>query len=148
MPARCYPFVLFVLALALGACSMSTTSHGPAPRAEVTWSSSVARAPLRDTARVDGVAGGVRVTGVLYQTPPCFGLAAAASEEGGQIVVRMTATQVPTTCATFAAGSFDYVTRVADLAPGRRRVEVVHRTVFADGRTVDARIAADTVDVR
>jgi hypothetical protein len=134
---------------------MSTTldpaeSTGPvALRTELSSTSVLARAPMQDTARVAGQAAGmVAVIGLLNQTAPCFALSSAAQRTGSLVVLRLTATEQPGTCATFAAGAFDYDVGVRGLAVGSYDVSVIHRVVFKDGRVVEAKVADRQVQVR
>lgn len=115
---------------------------------ELTSTAVLARAPLRDTARVAGVAGGAAVVGLLNQTPPCFALSSAATRTGSRVVVRMTAKETTGTCATFAAGAFDYDLGVTGLAPGTYEVEVVHRVERKDGSVVEQKAGGTRVAVR
>jgi hypothetical protein len=148
----------FAISVSLGACSVSTalspadqsSDNGiPVPLpTELNSTSVLANAPLVDTARVAGVSGYVAILGLLNQTAPCFGLTSAASRQGSRIVVRLVARQVQGTCATFAAGAFDYDVAVKGLAPGVYDVEVLHRVLFNDGRVAESRVGARRVEVR
>jgi hypothetical protein len=143
------------LIAALGACRMSTTlapaeSTNPvALPTELSATSVLAKAPMQDTARVAGQAAGmVAVIGLLNQTAPCFALSSAAQRTASLVVLRLTATEQPGTCATFAAGAFDYNVSVRGLATGSYDVDVIHRVVFKDGRIVEARVGGSQVQVR
>ena len=103
---------------------------------------------MQDTARVAAVAAGVAVAGLLNQTAPCFSLASVATKTGAVIVVRLTATEGPGTCATFAAGAFDYDVGVTGMPAGTYDVDVLHRVVFKDGRVAESRVGARRVEVR
>jgi hypothetical protein len=90
----------------------------------------------------------VAVVGVLNQTAPCFALSSTAERTGSLVVLRLTATEQPGTCATFAAGAFDYDVAVRGLAAGSYDVEVVHRVVFKDGRLAEAKVGSRRAEVR
>jgi Zn-dependent alcohol dehydrogenase len=142
-----------VLAASSAACSITTAvSQAEVPEVlvtELSASSVLARAPMQDTARVAGsVVGMVGVIGLLNQTAPCFALSAAAQRAGSSVVVRITATEQPGTCATFAAGAFDYDVAVRGLAAGAYDVDVMHRVQFKDGRVTEAKVGARRVEVR
>ena len=146
------------LAVSLAACSVTTTispngesSEGSVPvplSTELNASSVLAQAPMVDTARIAHTGTYVAVLGLLNQTAPCFGLASSATRQGRHVVLRLVAQQVPGTCATFAAGAFDYDVGVKGLAPGMYDVDVVHRVQFNDGRVVEAKVGARRVEVR
>jgi hypothetical protein len=151
------PLVLAIV-VSLAACGVSPTLS-PADQSsdaaipvllptELNSTSVLAKAPMVDTARVAGVSGYVAILGLLHQTAPCFGLTSAASRQGSRVVVRLVAQQVQGTCATFAAGAFDYDVAVKGLAPGTYDVEVLHRVVFNDGRVAEASVGARRVGVR
>lgn len=139
-----------MLLMSLAACTMATTvvPEELALPTELSSTSVLARAPMVDTARVAGVSGYVAVVGVLNQTAPCFGLGSAATRLGPRVVVRLTAQQVAGTCATFAAGAFDYDVGVKGLATGVYDVDVFHRVVFNDGRVDEAKVGSRRVEVR
>ena len=151
------PLVL-ALATSLAACSITTTispsgesSDDSIPIAlptELNAASVLAQASLADTARVAGTGTYVAIMGLLNQTAPCYGLAAVATRQGNRVVVRMIAQQVAGTCATFAAGAFDYDVGVKGLAPGTYDVEVLHRVQFNDGRVVESKVGGRRVEVR
>jgi hypothetical protein len=146
------------ITVSLAACSVSPTlspadqssdSAIPVPLpTELSSTSVLATPPMLDTARVAGVSGYVAVLGLLNQTAPCFGLTSAASRQGSRVVVRLVAQQVQGTCATFAAGAFDYDVAVKGLAPGTYDVEVLHRVLFNDGRVAESSVGARRVVVR
>jgi hypothetical protein len=149
--------LLLASTVALGACvsaSLAATAPpadgtGPsALRTELAFESVLAQAPMRDTARVAAAPGQVLVAGLLNQTMPCFGLTSGAVRTGNRIVVRLTATEVNSTCATFAAGAMDYDVGVAGMAAGAYDVDVVHRVVFKDGRIVETKAGTRRVEVR
>ena len=152
-----FPFSL-VLAILLGACGLATTLSPedqasesgvslPLPT-ELNAASVLAHAPMVDTARVAGVVGYVAVLGLLNQTAPCFGIESDASRNGRHITVRIVSRQVDGTCATFAAGAYDYDVGVKGLAPGQYDVDVVHRILFNDGRVAQTTVATRRVEVR
>jgi hypothetical protein len=90
----------------------------------------------------------VLVLGLLNQTMPCFGLTSSAVRTGARIVVRLTATEVSSTCNTFAAGAMDYDVGVAGVPAGAYEVDVLHRVAFRDGRVVETKAGARRVEVR
>ena len=155
MPSR----LLRALALCapLAGCSVTSTiapsgqsSDASVPvvlPTELDATSVLATAPMLDTARVAGVGTYVAVLGLLNQTAPCFGLSSTATRQGTRVVVRLTAQQVEGTCATFAAGAFDYDVGVKGLSAGTYDVEVVHRVVLNDGRISESTVGARRVDV-
>ncbi|HET9013000.1 MAG TPA: hypothetical protein VFN38_14335, partial [Gemmatimonadaceae bacterium] len=114
---------------------------------ELTFTTVLAKAPMRDSAAVHASPGGVAVAGLLNQTAPCFGIASSATQEGERVVLRLTATETRQTCATFAAGAFDYGVVAKGLAPGVYDVDVVHRVAFKDGRTVEEKVGSQRVRV-
>jgi hypothetical protein len=90
----------------------------------------------------------VAAVGLLNQTAPCFALSATAQRTGSLVVLRVIATEQPGTCATFAAGAFDYEVSVRGLATGSYDVDVIHRVVFKDGRIAEAKVGGSQVQVR
>jgi hypothetical protein len=145
----------FALSALLGACSMSTalepaeTTDPVVLTTELSFTSVLAQAPMQDTARVAGsVVGMVGVIGLLNQTAPCFALSSAAQRAGTLVRLRLTAAEQPGTCATFAAGAFDYDVAVRGLPPGSYDVEVLHRVVFKDGRVTQAKAGSRHVEVK
>ncbi len=146
-PSGTSRYILLTSAAALAACTVSTGVAPAEPHTALTWESVLARVPMRDSAGVAVGGAELVVTGLLNQTAPCFRLTSRAGGTGSQVVVQVTASEVPTTCNTFAAGAFDYVVRVMDLAPGRYDVEVRHHVIFRDGRTTDAMVGSGTVVV-
>jgi hypothetical protein len=156
MTTRSLALVLSVASSAmLGACTTSATlapadSTPPIALAtELSSTSVLAHVPMQDTARVAGSAAGmVAVVGLLNQTAPCFALSAAAERAGSRVVLRLIATEQPGTCATFAAGAFDYDVGIRGLAAGSYDVDVVHRVVFKDGRVAEAKAGGRRVEVK
>jgi hypothetical protein len=149
------PLATFALSALLGACGMSATlapAESPDPIAlptELSSTSVLAQASMQDTARVAGaIVGMVGVIGLLNQTAPCFALSSAAQRTGSLVVLRLTATERPGTCATFAAGAFDYDVAVRGLAAGIYDVEVLHRVVFKDGRVSETKAGSRRVEVK
>jgi hypothetical protein len=114
---------------------------------ELSSTSVLAKPPMLDTARVAGVARGVAVVGLLNQTAPCFALFSTATRTGGHVVIRMTAKEKPGTCATFAAGAFDYDVAVTLLAPGTYDVDILHRVEFKDGTVAEKKVGGRRVVV-
>jgi hypothetical protein len=135
-------------AAALAACRVSTSVAPAELPTELSFTSVLARPPMKDTARVAGVQGSVAVLGLLNQTAPCFTLSSAASRDGTRVVLRLTAQETPGTCATFAAGAFDYDVGVKGLAPGEYDVDVLHRVQFKDGRVAEEKVGGKRVEVR
>lgn len=115
---------------------------------ELSFTSVLARAPMLDTARAVGGRGQVAAAGVLNQAAPCFALSSHAASTGSRITVRLIATEKPGTCATFAAGAFDYSVAVKGLSPGSYDVELFHRADFQDGRIADTKILTTRLEVR
>jgi hypothetical protein len=129
--------------------SPADSSGEPSPlRVELSPNPVLATPPARDTARVAGVTGGVAVVGVLNQTAPCFALSASATRTNTRVLVLMTATEAPGTCATFAAGAFEYDVGVQGLASGTYDVDIVHRVVRNDGTVVEATVGGKRVQVK
>jgi hypothetical protein len=151
------PFA-FVLGLSLAACGVTTVvspsgesgdhSEPVALPTELNAEHVLATAPMVDTARVAGTGTYVAVMGLLNQTAPCFGLSSSATRQGSRVVVRIVVQQVQGTCATFAAGAFEYDVGVKGLPPGTYDVDVVHRVRFNDGRVEESKVGARTVKVR
>jgi hypothetical protein len=132
----------------VAACRVSTSVSPAELPTELASRAVLARAPMRDTAGVAAVRGGVEVVGLLNQTAPCFRLSSDATRAGERIVVRLTATEKAETCNTFAAGAFDYDVGVSGLAPGSYDVEVVHRVQLKDGRVAEEKVSARRVEVK
>ena len=81
--------------------------------------------------------------GLLNQTAPCYTLSSAATKTGARVLVRVSAKEKPETCATFAAGAFNYHVYVKGLPSGFYEVEVVHNVFFKDGRVAEAKVVSD-----
>jgi hypothetical protein len=131
----------------LPACQANTSVTSGALPSELSYKSVVARPPMLDTARATGAVGRVEVRGLLNQTAPCFVLTSDAARDGERIAVRLVATEQPGTCATFAAGAFDYLASIPGLAAGSYEVEVRHRVSFKDGRVTESKVASAPVVV-
>lgn len=132
----------------LAACQANTSVTSGALATDLSFNSVVARAPMVDTASATGVVGRVEVHGLLNQTAPCFALNSDAARDAARIVLRVVATEQPGTCATFAAGAFDYTAGIPGLAAGRYDVEVRHRVLFKDGRVTEAKVGGGPAVVR
>lgn len=137
-----------ILLASLAACQANTSVAPSAVPTELSFTSVVARPPMLDTANAAGVAGRVEVHGLLNQTAPCFALTSDAARAGGRIVLRLVATEQPGTCATFAAGAFDYVASIPGLSAGTYDVEVRHRILFKDGRVTESIVSGGPIVVR
>jgi hypothetical protein len=141
-----------VLVASSAGCSITTVSQSEAAEVlvtELSATSVLARAPMQDSARVAGsVVGMIAVVGVLNQTSPCFALSSSAQRTGSRVVLHVVATEQPGTCATFAAGAFDYDVGVRGLPVGSYDVDVLHRVAFKDGRVTESTVGARRVEVR
>ncbi len=132
----------------LGACQANTRVTSAALPTDLTFNSVVARPPMLDTARATGAIGRVEVHGLLNRTAPCFALTSDAARDAARVVVRLVATEQPGTCATFAAGAFDYTASVPGLSAGTYDVEVRHRVQFKDGRVTESKVGGGPIVVR
>jgi hypothetical protein len=152
------PVFPLAFTLSLAACSM-TTAFAPAGQSsdtsvpitlttELNATPVLAKPPMVDTARVAGTGTFVAVVGLLNQTAPCFGIASAATRQGTHVRLRLTAQQIEGTCATLAAGAYDYDVAVKGLAPGTYDVDVMHRILFNDGRVAESKVGSRRVEVR
>ena len=129
--------------------SPADSSREPSPlRVELSPNPVLAIPPMRDTARVAGVTGGIAVVGVLNQTAPCFALSASATRTNARVLLVVTAKEAPGTCATFAAGAFEYDVGVQWLASGTYDVDVVHRIMRNDGTVAEATVGGKRVQVK
>ena len=138
---------MLVLA-SLAACQANTSVTSGALPTDLSFKSVVARPPMLDTARATGAAGRVEVRGLLNQTAPCFALTSDAARDGERIVLRLVATEQPGTCATFAAGAFDYTASIPGLSAGTYDVEVRHRVLCKDGRVTEAKVGGGPIAVQ
>jgi predicted small lipoprotein YifL len=151
---RCLALIAIV---ALAACGANTSVSLPDSDADrvglsdlptqLAFTSVLGRSSVHDSAHVVGAPGSLAVTGLLNQTPPCFSLASGATRDGDHIIVHLIAREVETACATFVAGAFDYDVRVSGVTSGTYYVDVVHRTLFRDGRTGEQQISRSHVEV-
>ena len=132
----------------LAACQANTSVASSALPTELSFTSVLARPPMLDTANAAGVDGRIEVRGLLNQTAPCFALTSDAARDGERIVLRLVATEQPGTCATFAAGAFDYVASIPGLPAGAYDVVVRHRVLFKDGRVTESKVGGGAVAVQ
>jgi hypothetical protein len=142
------PLATMLVLASLAACQANTSVTSGALPTDLSFNSVLARPPMQDTAGVTGAAGRAEVHGLLNQTAPCFALTSDAARDGARIVVRLVATEQPGTCATFAAGAFNYVASVPGLSAGTYDVEVRHRVLFKDGRVSESKVGGGAVVVR
>ena len=141
------------LAAALFACTAYTGSsliEPPMPLpTELSATQVLAQAPMQDSARVAGsIVGFVGVLGLFNRTAPCFTLSSTATRSANHVTVILRATEQPGTCATFAAGAFEYDVAVRGLTPDIYEVDVVHRVLFQGGGATETRVASRRVEVR
>jgi len=146
--ARLRATMLVLVLAALAACQANTSVTSGALPTDLSFKSVVARPPMLDTTRAAGAVGRVEVHGLLNQTAPCFALTSDAARDGERIVLRLVAAEQPGTCATFAAGAFDYVASIPGLSAGTYDVEVRHRVLFKDGRVSESKVGGGAVVVR
>ena len=137
-----------LVSASLAACQANTSVTSGALPTDLSFTSVVARSPMLDTARATGAIGRIDVHGLLNQTAPCFALASDAARDGARIVVRLVATEQPGTCATFAAGAFDYTASIPGLPTGTYDVEVRHRVLFKDGRVSESKVGGGPIAVQ
>lgn len=101
----------------------------------------------RDSAGIVATPGGLLVSGVLNQSPLCFGPTSVVIRQGRHLVVRLRATEAPD-CMTLVQGAFAYDLALPDLGAGDYDVDVLHQVQFRDGRVEESLMASARIHVR